>query len=194
MNKLVSFLKVKAELIKFFEAFLRVSKRGIALYFLLTIFLFLPSSTRANQAPPPENIIVKSLYSAVENNQPLYHLIFGIHPNVMIEADSKPYIFKNVGEPVQAFCDINEINSLYADTTMFQAVRILHLYNVKNGNIPTLDLTQMTAFENLEYIYIAFNYNACEDMSENCLPNIIRNFIIPNNKKITVLYKLDLAH
>jgi hypothetical protein len=164
---------------------------GVA-FSLFCAFFLAPSYTRAN-TPPPGSITITHIEQAVAQNNALYHLVFGLQQRVLVEPEQSPYlpVYYEMN-PVQAFCPMSAIDSLYTDNELFATVKVIYLYEVMNGDFPAINLAQLSAFENLEYIYIAFYYDACGNKNETCLPQIIQNKFLPGDKNITVLYKSDI--
>lgn len=153
----------------------------------------IPSAARelASEGTLPieqENITFRSVQEAVENNETLNQLLFGLHPYLTISAEG---VGTGFHEPsLHAYC-YDSIYKLYEENDLYSEVKVLHIY-IDNPNYAEIDLAQLQNFENLEYIVISFTYDACGNMSDSCLLTRTQNIIKAGDKSVTVLYQLSI--
>ncbi|MDR2083735.1 MAG: hypothetical protein LBP67_01915 [Bacteroidales bacterium] len=188
----------------------RIFKTGLVLV-SLTIFTFtnvnaMNAITQANKANETTMFVEFSLMSslpatqnaitfmrveeAIEKNEELRNLFFGIQPTVLINNGG---ITINSAEPaILAKCRDNAVNKLYDKEEDYKNVKVLHIY-IDDLNYSDLDLSLLNSFSNLEYIIISFTYEACGNTSDSCILSLVQNMIKTGDKPITVLYQLSIS-
>lgn len=113
-----------------------------------------------------------------------------INPIVYINSDN---LEKYGGtEPVVAECNMAQVNKLYVASEDFEQVTLLKVRISSAAELRTLDLNRLAGFENLEMIFILFEYDICGNQSEGCLPAKTATAVPATTKNVKVIWQLGI--
>jgi len=121
------------------------------------------------------------LESLVTDVNPTAYLVQG---EITIQGD---------GAPVVAIFDAASVNILYSNNPLLSQVELIKITANAESDLPaSIDLSQLEALPNLQYLLVEFDYDACGGNTGACHSSILRGIIEGASVQIMVIHSLSL--
>ncbi len=106
-------------------------------------------------------------YAQGAGNEEFDDLMSNVHPAIYII--NGEYSVYGEGAPQVLFCDVQSLQQLNTSNPDFASVRLIKV-KVKSGqNLSSISLASLPDFQSLKYFAVTFQYDACGNMTPECL-------------------------
>lgn len=129
---------------------------------------------------------------AVTQDVQLHDWLYRLQPTMFINEHS--VAVHPVGEAASVLeCVPSQTEKLYQDKGGFEQVKVIKIKLQTADAVLSLDLERLRAFPNLHYVWVVYEYDACGDAAEDCLPNLLEQGITHGEAApdVKVLYELN---
>ena len=130
----------------------------------------------------------------VNEGQHLQSLVADLHPTLYITKGEFAYYGGDY--PVRVECDAASITSLYQPLPSYSGVEIIIIKVKSPAELGAqLDLTRLTTFTQLKYIYFLCTFDVCPEFNQSrtCVENRLSPMLSgPGDATIIMLYKVSV--
>lgn len=144
---------MKKEVFSFVSVISDLKKVGLFITGICFLFLVFAFSGKA--------------YAQGAGNEEFDDLMSNVHPAIYII--NGEYSVYGEGAPQVLFCDVQSLQQLNTSNPDFASVRLIKV-KVKSGqNLSSISLASLPDFQSLKYFAVTFQYDACGNMTPECL-------------------------
>ncbi|MES2284235.1 MAG: hypothetical protein V4547_01020 [Bacteroidota bacterium] len=147
----------------------------------------LDSKLSAMRAAQDEPTKIEGIY--------LNGLVYDLLPSIYFQQGKLVGTYKE--NPIVLFTDISSLQSLSESNPLYNKIEIISIKIKKPADLQkALRISDLTAFDNLKYIYFLCDFNICPDQIQNmsCVNEKISAMIQrAENSSIEILYKTNIG-
>lgn len=121
------------------------------------------------------------------------NLLSSIHPTANL---SQGEMTNNIEEEATVLItDAASVPMLYGNNPALRQVELIRIAANSINDLPaSIDLIQLERLENLKYLLIVFNYDACGGGTDDCRASIVEGIIQGASSQITVIYSYTICN
>ncbi len=175
-------------------AFIYMSVRKIKVWKILPALIFIMTFTGLT-GQQPERMKEALIVVDEEDGPDLESLARDVHRAIyFIDGDQVLSDNDTPGEEILvAFCDAASVNSLYEINRALTMVQMLRIEIASSAETSVrIDLSRLSSFLNLKFVYILFTTDVCGRNTETCLEGIVREMITGTRDQVRIIYELSV--
>ena len=161
-------------------------------FFITVTFLFIcmmPSFLKGEVQPATPTY--GSADEVMVNNSYVVKLALDLQPTIFINETDR-FLYGS-GNFLVVECALSQIQQLYDEDAIFSSVQLIRI-KIEEGDDPfSLDLDLLQSFPQLQYVWLIYLYDACNDETDACLLEKTQNSITSGNEEITIIYSLSIS-
>lgn len=101
----------------------------------------------------------------------LENLVYDPQPTVYVEHGSITTYGNQI--PRVANCDVDSASLLFDPHPYFHRIEMIRINIGNNTPLPYITTESLEHFPDLQYLYVVYSYDVCQDGTAHCLPDIL---------------------